>query len=277
MSSSSSPSENTASLIDKLLEAKDPATVGLRRIIRKKIEDVNDFPLKKAQFEEFDSPDVKRKILSEEEKRIIELEKQTTQFDIRLKKQQENTRRAVEEAFKQGKTEGLRIGIEKGNAEAASVYKKNIGEIQQNVASFLKKIEDSKKEIFSHSEHIILKLCMEISRKIIASEISTRQDVILSVTRKALSYIAEREKLVIRVAPDDLKILNDNRDFWEPVTEKLKDVIVEPDERVNKGGCIIESNSGTVDARLGIQMDEITDLIEKVWTDNHLAEDNGQN
>ncbi len=276
MNSQSSTSENTASLIDKLLEAKDPATVGLRRIIRKKIEDINDFPLKKVQFEEFDSPERKRKILSEDEKRIIELEKQITQFNIRLKKQQEDARKSVREAFEKGKAEGLRIGTEKGTAEAAAVYKKNIGEIQQNVVSFLKKIEDSKREIFSHSEHIILKLCLEISKKIIASEISTRQDVILNVTRKALSYIAEREKLVIRVAPDDLNILNENRDFWEPVTEKLKDVIIEPDERVNRGSCIIESNSGTVDARLGVQMDEIAELVEKMWTDNHLAEANGQ-
>jgi flagellar assembly protein FliH len=276
MNSQSSTSENTASLIDKLLEAKDPATIGLRRIIRKKIEDINDFPLKKVQFEEFDSPERKRKILSEDEKRIIELEKQITQFNIRLKKQQEDARKSVREAFEKGKAEGLRLGTEKGTAEAAAVYKNNIGEIQQNVVSFLKKIEDSKREIFSHSEHIILKLCLEISKKIIASEISTRQDVILNVTRKALSYIAEREKLVIRVAPDDLKILNDNRNFWEPVTDKLKDVIIEPDERVNRGSCIIESNSGTVDARLGVQMDEITELVEKMWTDNHLAEANGQ-
>ncbi len=277
MSSISSPSENTASLIDKLLEAKDPATVGLRRIIRKKIEDVNDFPLKKAQFQEFDSPNGKKKILSEEEKRIIELEKQITQFDMRLKKQQENEKRAVEDAYQKGKAEGLRLGAEKGSSDAASVYNKNILEIQQSVASFLKKFEDSKREIFSHSEHIILKLCLEISRKIISSEVATRQDVILNVTKKALSYMAEREKLVIRIAPDDLEILNEKRDFWEPVTEKLKNVTIEPDERVNKGGCIIESNSGTVDARLGIQIDEITDLIEKMWTDNHFAEDNSQN
>lgn len=272
MSSPSSSSENTASLIDKLLKAKDPATVGLKRIIRKKIEDMNDFPLKKAQFEEFDSPERKNKVLSEEEKRIIELEKQIIQFEIRFKKEKENAKKAVDDAFKLGKTEGFKLGEEKGKAEAASVYKKNIGEIQQDVATFLKSIEGSKREIFSHSEHIILKLCLEISRKIIASEISTNQDIILNVARKALSYIAEREKLVIRVAPDDLKILNDKRDFWEPVTEKLKDVIIEPDERVSKGGCIIESNSGTVDARLGIQMDEIAELVEKMWTDSHLAD-----
>lgn len=277
MNSPSSPSENTASLIDKLLKAKDPATVGLKRIIRKKIEDINDFPLKKVQFEEFDSPERKKKILSEEEKRIIELEKQIIQFEMRLKKQHENAKKAVEEAFKQGKAEGLKLGTEKGNAEASSVYQKNIVEIQQNVASFLKKVEESKRDIFSHSEHIILKMCLEITRKIIASEITTRQDVILNVIKKALSYIAEREKLVIRVAPDDCKILNDRRDFWEPVNEKLKDITIEPDERVSKGGCIIESNTGTVDARLGIQMDEITDLVERMWTDNHFAEDSDQN
>lgn len=272
-----SSSENSASLIDKLLEAKDPATVGLRRIIRKKMEDINDFPLKKVRFEEFDIPGSRKSVLSEEERRILELEKQISQFDLHLKKLQQESAKAAEEAFNRGKAEGIRLGTEKGNSDASVVYKKSIAEIQKNVTSCLKKMEDSKREIFSHTDHIVLKLCVEIAKKIIASEISTRQDIILNVTRKALCYIAEREKLLIRVAPDDHKVLNDKRDFWEPVSEKLKDIIIESDERVSRGGCIIESNNGTVDARIGVQVDEITDLVEKMWADNHLQEDTVNN
>ncbi|HEX3020504.1 MAG TPA: FliH/SctL family protein [Chitinispirillaceae bacterium] len=272
MSNQSSSSENVSSFIDKILEAKDPATVGLRKIIRRKTEELNDFPLKKVEFEEFESAERKKGILKEDERRILELEKQIHDFDLILKKQLDSVRKAVEEAFNRGKAEGIKQGIEKGNADASAVYAKNIAELQKNTGSTLNKLEDSKRDIFSNSDHILLKLSMEIARKIIASELVTRQDVILNVTKKALTYIAERERLVIRVAPDDYKVLNENRDFWEPVNEKLKDTVIEQDERVSRGGCIIESNNGSVDARLGIQMDEIVNLVEKMWTDSHLQD-----
>lgn len=271
MNNPSTSSENVSSFIDKLLDAKDPATVGLRKIIRKKTEELNDFPLRKVSFEEFDNPEKKKGILNEEERRTLELEKQVSEFDLRLKKQQESSNKAVQEAYNRGKSEGIQLGIEKGKAEALAVSKKNIAEIQKNVECCLKKLEDSKHDIFSHSDHLLLKLCVEIARKIIASEINTRQDVILNTIKKALSYIAERDKVVIRVAPGDFQTVNDGRDFWEPVTEKIKQIAIETDERVSKGGCIIESNNGSADARIGVQIDEISDLIEKLWTNEHFS------
>lgn len=171
----------------------------------------------------------------------------------------------MQNAFSKGYQEGLQIGIEQGRASAAKECEKKIDEVQKRVASYLSTLEESKRSVFINAEHILTKFSCEIAKKIISSELTTRDDIILHVVKKALSYIGDREKLVLRVAAGDLETVSGRKDFWAPVSEQLKDIAIEPDGRIEKGGCIIESNSGVVDARLGVQFLELTNLVEKIW------------
>lgn len=265
MSSSPYSPEEVSSFIDNLLNAKDPATVGLRKILRRKSEQGLDFSIHSPVMEEFEESGKKCKVLNEDEQRILELEKEVINFQVQLKKQQENARNAVQRAFTQGKEAGLKEGYEGGRTETAVEYEKKIDDIQGEMETFLKNLDDSKREIFYNSEHILLRLCREIVKKIISSEVTTNQDVVLSVLKKAISYIGDRERLVVRIAPDDLETVTGRKDFWVPVTERLTNVVIEADERVGRGGCIIESNSGIADARLGVQFEELMNLVENVW------------
>lgn len=269
--------ENVSSFIDKLLKETDPATIGLRKIIRKKKDELNDYPLRSVSFEEFDNPQVKKRLLSDDEKRILELEKQVNEFNLRMRKQQQESKQAIEDAYNKGKSEGITQGVEKGKAEATVYYKEKIDQIQENVTSFLTKLEQGQRDIFINSDHIMLKLCIEMAKKVISSELSIRKETILNVLKKALCYIADRERLIIRVSSEDFKIVEEKREFWEPINEKLKQVMIETDERVDAGGCIIESNSGSVDARIGVQIAELADLVEKFWAEEKtdtVAEEN---
>jgi len=51
------------------------------------------------------------------------------------------------------------------------------------------------------------------------------------------------------------------------VGERLSDITIEADTTITKGGCIIDSNAGVVDATLGVQFSEMNELIEKIWND----------
>jgi len=261
--SSLSP-ENISSLIEHILKEKDPATVGLRKIIRRRAEEASDFPLHQARTEEFDVPGKKRN-LTEDEQRVLELEKQVAELRNQLKNTQESARNAVQTAYVKGKKEGFEDGLRQGKTEASEEFEKSVNELQDKINSYLKTFEESRRAIFSNSEHVMIKFCCELAKKIIVSEVSTRNDIILSVLKRALTYIGDREKLVVRVAPDDMEKVSGRKDFWIPVSDRLKDITIESDERIERGGCIIESNSGMVDARLGVQFSELSDLVEKVW------------
>jgi flagellar assembly protein FliH len=263
--------ENVSSFIDQMLRTKDPAAVGLKRILRKKEDEKNDYPLRTAALEDFNVAENGTKKLSVEERHILELEKKTADLQIAFRRQNEKAAAAIQAAYTKGKTEGRESGRNDGLKTATESYQKKVDLLQQRIEAVLLDLESSKKLMFHNTEHILMQLCMEMVKKIIRREISEHHDIVLSVLKHALSYIGHHEKMIIRVAPGDIEMITGRKDFWAPVGERLKDITIETDERISPGGCILESNAGMVDATLGVQISELGELVETTWAEIHSA------
>jgi flagellar assembly protein FliH len=274
MDISSLPVDEVESLIAQMLSDKDPASVGLRRIIRKKNAERFDYPLRTPVAEDFDAPGKAKKLLTEDERRTIELERLNGKLKEEIKTLDAKARGALQKAFEQGLEEGRKKGREQGIAEATAKWEKTVKGLQDRTAAVLRKFEEEKSTVYANADRTVLALCLKIVRKIIAVEPVTRPEVILAVVKKALSYISDREKITIRLSSDDFKTVEGNRDFWAPVNEQLKSIAIEQDARIERGGCMVESASGMVDARIGVQLDEITELIEKALSNGPLSNSN---
>jgi flagellar assembly protein FliH len=258
-------SGEVTSLIDRLLKEKDPATVGLRRILKTKAAEGEAFPVKPFNFRELEVPGAARHLFSEEETRVISLEKQLVDLRGQVNLLEKQAKVQTEEAFVQGMNKGVAQGRDEGYKKASTEFKSALSQLQTQVAAICKRIEMGQKSIFSNAVHMLVRLSCELAKKIISTEVSINPAIISNVLKKALSYVGEREKIIIRVAPPDLKTVEESREFWMPVMERLSAVAIEVDERVERGGCIVESNSGAADARLGVQFDELATLLEKIW------------
>jgi len=186
------------------------------------------------------------------------LERSLTQEKVAAK-------RSAAESHEKGKQEGFKEGEKQGQGTAEKKFNAEVAKLKEQTAKYFKQVEQSKDEMIRGLEHILLKFCMELTKKIVANEAVTNPELVLSVIKKSLSMIADRDNILIRVAPGDLETASGAKDFLSTVTERLENVRFEVDDRIQKGGCIIESNSGMVDARLGVQLDEIEQLIEKAW------------
>lgn len=265
MDKSSLSPDDVSALIDHLLKSKDPATVGLRKILKGKRDAVEDFPLHPLSYEEFHVPGRTKDPFSNDEKRIIELEKAVQSLETKLAKDKENARTAVAAAFAQGVKEGRASGEAEGRKKAQADFDGQVKALADRIAATLGEIESSKKKIYANAHSILLKLCFQLTKKIINAECSANPDIVLEVIKKSLSYIADRERIVIRVSPLDLEAVSAKKDVWLPIGEGAESIRVEGDERVEKGGCIVESNSGVADARLGVQLEELAVFVEKIW------------
>lgn len=259
------PPENISQIIEQVLKAKDPATVGLRKILRKKDEAGRASPLSGEMLQQFEIAGKKNTKLSEEDQHVLMLEKRVADLQVELKKQQEQTRQAIQSAYAKGKKEGIDEGTQQASALATGQYEAKINAMQDQIASFLRAIEVSKSSIASNLEHVTLRLSLEMVKKIISQEVSLQPELVLSVLKKSLTYIGDREKIVVRVAPDDFEQVSGRQNFWLPIADRLKNITIEPDSRISKGGCILESNSGVIDAQLGVQFEELAMLVEKEW------------
>ena len=75
--------------------------------------------------------------------------------------------------------------------------------------------------------------------------------------------LKDREQVRIRVNPDDYHIVNNDRASLMRMVEGLKDFELAIDSKVARGGCIIETNLGNIDARLETQLSAIATAFER--------------
>jgi hypothetical protein len=76
------------------------------------------------------------------------------------------------------------------------------------------------------------------------------------------------------VSPQDCTLFHKEKISGTRLPTKSAKIVISEDTRIEKGGCLIESNSGLVDARLGANLTKYVD-VENEWGSARLAIDNG--
>lgn len=114
-------------------------------------------------------------------------------------------------------------------------------------------IKERRAEVLSTIEAEILKLSVKIAEKIIGGEIKQDEATRAEIVLNALRQTRQQEFLTVRVSAEDLPLLEKMREKIDNYG-RAKFVDFVADQAVKSGGCIIESSSGTIDARLETQL-----------------------
>jgi flagellar biosynthesis/type III secretory pathway protein FliH len=105
-------------------------------------------------------------------------------------------------------------------------------------------------------------LAVKIAEKILGREMSLDPSAVGDVAAEALRAAGEPDQLVIRAHPDDVAALERER---PRLMERMRDaraVTVHADAEVERGGCVLETPLGLVDARLSTQLAAIARALE---------------
>jgi flagellar assembly protein FliH len=169
--------------------------------------------------------------LSEEEKKQVQIEKRVKQ---------------VSEDF-----------YKKGFSAGAEFQKKEALPALSAVATMTKMIPQIKKEAVEKTEEQIVRLAIAIAEKIINQEVATRKEIILGVLKGALKNIAETDGMKIRINPQDFRYMMEVKKDFIQSFDGMRNVVFEEDSSIKRGGAIVETMFGEVDARLESQLKEI--------------------
>jgi len=174
-------------------------------------------------------------------------EKQTqlSEQDIRNLEIEKQVKKVNEDFYKKGLSDGIEF------------QKKEALPAVTAVSTMIKMIPLIKKEIIEKIEGQIIMLAIAIAEKIINQEVATRQEIISGVLKGALKNIAETDGMKIRINPQDFRYMIEiKKDFLQSF-DGLRNVVFEEDASIKRGGAIIETMFGEVDARLESQLQEI--------------------
>ena len=164
---------------------------------------------------------------------------------------------AVSKAFKEG--------FEAGKIEAAKIirleYEKKVQDIVKDLGSvageFSKEVERYNQEF----DAAVVKLALAIARRIVDREIDVDEGSVLIRSREAIRKIIGVEKVKIHVSSSDEEYIREHRNELMSYADSLKEIAIEGDNKVERGGCIIESDLGNIDARISTQFEIVEEAL----------------
>lgn len=144
--------------------------------------------------------------------------------------------------------EGRTLGEEEGRAAWTERHE----ELDRRAAE----IEAERAAYYEGAEQELAALATDIARKVIKQELAQSPEAVLSVVRACMHRLKEKEARV-RVCPKDLDTVRGARESFLGIADGLSDLEIVSDRRVQPGGCIVDTPSGSMDARLETQLEHI--------------------
>lgn len=146
---------------------------------------------------------------------------------------------------------------------------------REGLASALAEFEENlfaareiRDRVWRETEQDLLRLAVRLAEKILGREIQKDNRAIVGIVAAALQNARQQERLTVRVNPSDLSLVESEiENFTSVGRTRFLDFVADP--RVSTGGCLIESEVGTIDARLETQFR----ILERVL----LAQSEGEN
>ena len=164
--------------------------------------------------------------------------------------------KTVGTAYKEGFDKGSEDGYKEGQME--------VNRLIERLNIILEKTLDKRQEILDETEQQIVELVLLIARKVVKVISETQRNVVMQNILQSLRRVKGRGDVTIRVNLADVQLTSEHtKDFMEAV-ESIKNITVAEDSSVEKGGCIIETDFGAIDARISSQLNELEQKILEI-------------
>jgi flagellar assembly protein FliH len=145
-----------------------------------------------------------------------------------------------QEAYEKGFAQGQKDGMERGRQQ------------YESMASRLKELIKSLEGQIEHHvlalEGPIFSLVKVMAEKVIQKEIGLGPEVLKNCIREALKYVVEQSRVRLRVNPEDVNYMEEILQELSAEFSRFKDFELIPDANISRGGCLLETDFGLVDA-----------------------------
>lgn len=233
---------------DKLKESKEQKEVS----IKEKVINLEE-QLRKLQGEIAEKKNELENLTFEYEKLINESQKRAEEIINEAQKQAEDLKEQKKKVgYEEGFDKGYYDGLEKGKAEIENNFK-NLIDTLKNIVENAK---TEKQKLINSAEKDIVALSVDIAKRIVHQEISTKKEILVEIVKEAIKRIEDKEKIIIYANPDDIELIKFHRSEFQQIVD-TDELHIMPDELLEQGECKIESKSEIIDTDLNHQFSEI--------------------
>jgi flagellar assembly protein FliH len=163
------------------------------------------------------------------------------------------------DATEAGRVSGYQAGCDEGRAEL-NQHVKRLGDLIEQVS---KAHETS---LATAEEEIVEVVFASVAK--ILGETLVSADAVIAAVKQSTKQLVSRDRLVIHLSSDDKQLLEESMAGREDALFGTAVEII-ADERIELGGCLLQTRTGGLDARLEVQMQQLRECLLKVAARRH--------
>ena len=164
-------------------------------------------------------------------------------------------RRAIEAEAK-AKEDGFAQGVSDGRTAAQA----EMDEMLATMRGLVEMALAERHKIIEGAEPEIVRFSVAIAERILTQHIALDRNEVIEMVRSAITRLVNRETVTVRVNPADIETMREHREQLMAMNDIDNMRLIE-DQRVDRGGVLIETDGGTIDAKISTQLREVRRLL----------------
>jgi flagellar biosynthesis/type III secretory pathway protein FliH len=191
---------------------------------------------------------------AELEEALRDSQTRATQTEAELARLRGDIDELRQDAAEAGRESGYKAGREEGRTELAQQA--------AHLNELIIRITKAHEEKLMAAEEEIVEVVFASVAKILGDSLVSA-DGVIAIVKQSIKQLVTRDRLAIHLSPEDKRLL-DKVAVESEETFFGNGVEIVADERIELGGCILQSMTGGLDARLEVQMQLLRECLMSV-------------
>ena len=147
-----------------------------------------------------------------------------------------------------------------GYAEGAGAADREMADMTSTMRNLVDMARVERHKLMEDAEPELVRLAIGIAERVLHQQIALDRSVVTEMAKVAIARLVDRESVTVRVNPGDIERMREHRESILS-TGDVRNFRVIEDQRVDRGGVVVETDGGTIDARISTQLTEAKRLL----------------
>lgn len=157
--------------------------------------------------------------------------------------------------------EAYNQGMAKGQEEGRKIVTKKIEPLFDTLRNAIAELAQLRLSMVENHGKELLEMVFLIAEKIIHRSIQTSPDIVLDTVRAASRHLMETDEIHLRLHPSDFEYIREIETSLSGKLSGKKGFHIVEDSTIERGGVIIETEFGEIDATIRSQIEHMKEAV----------------
>ncbi|MFQ5693869.1 MAG: FliH/SctL family protein, partial [Nitrospinota bacterium] len=148
-----------------------------------------------------------------------------------------------------------------GEAEGREAGREAFLRVSAAFREGLEQLNRLREDILRENEEHLAAVAVAVAERVIHREVQTDPGVVRSVVRAALAAAAELDEVTVALHADDVELIREEAEDLVAAFDHLRNLHLAAEPGIERGGCIVRTPCGDVEARIPMQFDAIVEAL----------------